>query len=217
MEKKFLIPALLMMIFLFPSCDLSGILGIRSVAFTNNSDAPVTITLGDSEFTIDAESTSPSIVPDEKAINDGEITVTLEGIYYYETSRSYSLGQNVITLNPDCYWLRLKNSTDEVIKDFSIPLSYNENSYPRATQDFAAEKVEQIAPEAEIYFPMIEQPGDNFSAQFTVGDAESTSSAGAQGITLEIGKTSYIVLEKTEESYVIVPWTEAEGDVNTGV
>ncbi len=217
MVRKLLI-LLLCIPLLFSACDLSGLTGTpQSVSFRNNSDSVVTISIGGQEYEIEPDSTSAIIQLENDVINSGEVELTLDGIYYYQSTRHYVLGRNEITLSPDCYWIRVKNGTEETITDLKVHLSYNENSYPRSTQNFEDAISTTVAAEEAVFIPMFEEnPGKSLTLVFNANGTEA--SASNPDLNFESGKTTSLVLEESEDgNYPIVPWVEAEDTENTGV
>ena len=186
-------------------CDLSSVFG-GSAAFVNNSDAEVAVTMPVNGYceTIAARSTgSPvSISPDE--IENGNITLELEGIYYYSSEREYAVRSQEITLDPDCAWLKIINSTGSSLSAISLS-GAGADSYPRAEQDFQAQEAQSAAENAAIYIPMPESEGDGKRISLSFSADGTGHTAVITGLTLQHGTTKELQLVRKDGDYSLQP------------
>ncbi len=184
-------------ILLLASCNLSSIFG-GSVILVNNSDSEVTATIDATDVAIAARDESQMISINKDNIRNNRITVSLDGIYYEETTREYNVADR-ISLNPDCGWINIRNSTGNTLNELSV-----RGSYPRITQSFDdSQIITDSQPNGNFFVLVSDFSSGNPVLSFTADNTPVSLEIDLSALNAEEGKTVQAEITAADGTFTI--------------
>lgn len=184
-------------ILLFASCNLSSIFG-GSAILVNNSDSEVTATIDETAVTIAPRDESQMISINKDNIRNNRITVSLDGIYYEETAREYNVADR-ISLNPDCGWINIRNSTGNTLNELSV-----RGSYPRITQSFDdSQIITDSQPNGNFFVLVSDFSSGNPVLSFTADNTPLSLEIDLSSLDAEEGKTVQAEITAADGTFTI--------------
>ena len=192
--------AIVLFVMILSGCDLSTALG-GSTTLKNNSDSEVTAVIKGSEnapITIPPRSGSGLVSIGRENLTNGNISIELDGLFYSEKERNYRFSDS-ITLNPDCLWLAVENTSGTKIENLEVDEMLAENQ-PRQAIDIDSPFIKEI-PDGGTFYIMLNSTTP-FSLSFS---ASSNNYKVTYRDSLELGiETNLQLIMNTDSEFALV-------------